>query len=50
MRKGELAARPGRVRLTLHAPIDTTGLADADPREFGERVRQIIAPAVGTRT
>jgi hypothetical protein len=32
------------VKLVVHEPIDTTALADADPREFGERVRQIIAP------
>jgi 1-acyl-sn-glycerol-3-phosphate acyltransferase len=46
MRKGELAARPGVVRLVMHEPIDTRSLAGVDPREFGERVRQIIAPAV----
>ena len=50
MRKGALEARPGIVRLVLHPPIDTRGLAEADPREFGERVRQIIAPAVESLT
>jgi len=49
LRKGDLAARPGIVRLVLHPPIETRGLSNADPREFGERVRQIIAPAVEVR-
>jgi 1-acyl-sn-glycerol-3-phosphate acyltransferase len=46
MRKGELAARPGRVRLVIHDPIETAGLAGADVKEFAERVRQIVRPAV----
>ena len=46
MRKGELVTRPGTVRLVLHEPIDTQGLSGTDPRAFGERVRQIITPAV----
>ena len=45
MLKGRLATYPGHVRLIVHEPIDTTGLADADAREFGERVRRILAPA-----
>jgi 1-acyl-sn-glycerol-3-phosphate acyltransferase len=45
MRKGVIAVRPGAVRLVLHEPIDTRELADADPREFAERVRRVIAPA-----
>lgn len=45
MLKGRLATHPGRVRLIVHAPIVTTGLEDADAREFGERVRQVLAPA-----
>jgi len=32
------------VKLVVHDPIDTGGMADADPREFAERVRRIIAP------
>ena len=44
MAKGQLAAHPGRVRLVIHDPIETTGLARADARAFGERVRQIIRP------
>jgi 1-acyl-sn-glycerol-3-phosphate acyltransferase len=45
MLKGRLATYPGTVTLVVHEPIDTASLADADPREFGERVRRLIAPA-----
>jgi 1-acyl-sn-glycerol-3-phosphate acyltransferase len=44
MLKGRLATYPGCVRLVVHAPIDTSALAGSDPKTFGERVRQIIAP------
>ena len=44
MRKGAFIARPGTVRLVLHDPIDTRGLAGADPRQFAERVRDILRP------
>jgi 1-acyl-sn-glycerol-3-phosphate acyltransferase len=44
MPKGRFAVKPGRVRLVVHDPIDTTGLAGADPKAFAERVRHIIAP------
>jgi 1-acyl-sn-glycerol-3-phosphate acyltransferase len=44
MLKGRLATYPGQVRLVVHEPIDTQGLAEANPKEFGERVRRIIAP------
>jgi len=50
MLKGRLATYPGDVKLVVHEPIDTTILADADPREFAERVRQIIAPAAESDT
>ena len=42
MIKGRLATYPGRVRLTVHEPIDTSSLAGTDPREFGERVRAVL--------
>ena len=45
MLKGRLATYPGRVRLVVHAPIDTKGLENEDPKTFGERVRAVIAPA-----
>ena len=44
MLKGRLATYPGRVRLVVHEPIDTRGLEEMDAREFGERIRQVIAP------
>jgi 1-acyl-sn-glycerol-3-phosphate acyltransferase len=42
MLKGRLATYPGKVRLVIHEPIETTQLAGSNTREFGERVRQII--------
>jgi 1-acyl-sn-glycerol-3-phosphate acyltransferase len=45
MLKGRLATYPGRVKLVVHDPVDTTGLADADARVFAERVRELVAPA-----
>jgi len=47
MLKGRLATYPGRVKLIVHEPIDTTGLAGADPRAakaFAAHVRSVIAP------
>jgi 1-acyl-sn-glycerol-3-phosphate acyltransferase len=44
MRKGRLAAYPGRVTLVIHDPIDTTGLDRSHARAFAERVRQVLAP------
>jgi 1-acyl-sn-glycerol-3-phosphate acyltransferase len=44
MLKGRLATYPGTVRLVVHDPIDTRELAGTDPKEFGERVRRVIAP------
>jgi 1-acyl-sn-glycerol-3-phosphate acyltransferase len=42
MLKGRLAVYPGTVRLVVHEPIDTTGLAATSSREFAERVRSLI--------
>lgn len=44
MLKGRLATYPGRVRLVVHEPIDTSALAGTDRKVFGERVRRIVAP------
>ena len=44
MLKGRLATYPGAVRLVVHDPIETMGLAGLDAKEFGERVRRVIAP------
>jgi 1-acyl-sn-glycerol-3-phosphate acyltransferase len=48
MLKGRLATYPGHVRLVVHEPIDTSGLAGSDPRAFAERVRHVIAPDAET--
>jgi 1-acyl-sn-glycerol-3-phosphate acyltransferase len=48
MLKGRLATYPGEVKLIVHDPIDTRDLAGSDAREFGERVRRIIAPDAET--
>jgi 1-acyl-sn-glycerol-3-phosphate acyltransferase len=45
MLKDRLATYPGDVRLVVHEPIITSGLAGADPREFAERVRRVIQTA-----
>jgi 1-acyl-sn-glycerol-3-phosphate acyltransferase len=44
MLKGRLTTYPGAVRLVIHEPIDTRGLAGSDAKEFAERVRRIIVP------
>jgi len=44
MLRGRVTSYPGEVRLVIHEPIDTTGLAGSDPKEFGERVRRILVP------
>lgn len=48
MLKGRLATYPGRVRLVVHEPIDTSGLAGTDPREFGARVREVLRATAET--
>jgi 1-acyl-sn-glycerol-3-phosphate acyltransferase len=44
MLKGRLTTYPGEVGLIVHEPIDTSDMAGSDAKEFGERVRRIIAP------
>jgi 1-acyl-sn-glycerol-3-phosphate acyltransferase len=44
MLKGRLATYPGRVKLVVHAPIETTGLSRSVAREFAERVREVLTP------
>ena len=44
MLKGRLATYPGHVRLVVHPPIQTTGMARDDSRTFAEQVRQVIIP------
>ena len=47
MRKGRLMTCPGRVDLTVHAPIETQGLSPEDAKSLAERVRAIVETAVG---
>jgi 1-acyl-sn-glycerol-3-phosphate acyltransferase len=44
MLKGRLATYPGRVKVVIHDPIDTTGMSRKDAREVAERVRRVVAP------
>jgi len=44
MRKGRLATYPGHVRLVIHEPIVTEGLAGSDAKAFAEEVRRLVAP------
>jgi 1-acyl-sn-glycerol-3-phosphate acyltransferase len=44
MLRGRVTTYPGEVGLIVHEPIDTSGMAGSDAKEFGERVRRIIAP------
>jgi len=47
MRRGEVMVRPGRVTVTIHEPVATTGLGRDDARALGERVKQIVESAAG---
>ncbi len=49
MKKGEFTARPGRVTLIVHDPLETVANAKPTPaqiRELAEQVREVIRPAV----
>src|SRR4051812_22932112 len=46
MRKGRLMVCPGRVTLTVHPPMSTTGVAREQAREFADRVREVVRPGV----
>ena len=46
MRKGSLTVRPGDVRLTIHAPIPTTGVGREQASDFAERVQTVVRSAV----
>ncbi len=46
MRKGRLMVCPGRVTLTVHPPMSTTGVTREQAREFAERVREVVRPLV----
>jgi 1-acyl-sn-glycerol-3-phosphate acyltransferase len=46
MKKGRLMVCPGEVTVTVHPPIATTGIQREQAREFAERVRAVVRPAV----
>ena len=46
MRKGRLMVCPGRVTVTVHPPMTTTGVSRGQAREFADRVRDVVRPAV----
>jgi 1-acyl-sn-glycerol-3-phosphate acyltransferase len=46
MRKGRLTVCPGAVRVTVHEPIPTAGIAREKVIELGNRVRDVVRAAV----
>ena len=46
MAKGEMALRPGVVRITFHRPVETTGYGFEDRDVLAQKVREIIASAL----
>jgi 1-acyl-sn-glycerol-3-phosphate acyltransferase len=46
MRKGRLMVCPGRVTLTVHPPMSTSGVSREQAREFADRVREVVRPSV----
>ena len=45
MKKGQLTATPGHVRLTAHPPIETSGLEAGAARTLAERARSTVVEA-----
>ena len=48
MPKGRLMTCPGRARLRVHAPVETTGLDAHAARGLAERIRAVVASDVAT--
>jgi 1-acyl-sn-glycerol-3-phosphate acyltransferase len=46
MQKGRLMTCPGHVRVTVHAPIETSGMTRADARGLSARVHQVVSAHV----
>lgn len=46
MHKGELTTKPGAVRLIVHPPLETAGLAVSAARDLAEQVRDVVAKGV----
>lgn len=47
MARGRVTVRPGRVVITIHEPVPTTGLAREGARALGDRVRAIVERDAG---
>jgi 1-acyl-sn-glycerol-3-phosphate acyltransferase len=50
MRKGDMTARPGRVRLLVHEPIRTDGLNPNGARALAEQIRGIVESGLNDAT
>jgi 1-acyl-sn-glycerol-3-phosphate acyltransferase len=48
MLKGQLMTCPGHVVVTMHPPIETTGMTRADARQLAARVQAIVTGAMPT--
>jgi 1-acyl-sn-glycerol-3-phosphate acyltransferase len=48
MSRGRLTVRPGRVVLTIHEPVSTSGLRREDSRMLADRVRAIVESGLTT--
>jgi 1-acyl-sn-glycerol-3-phosphate acyltransferase len=46
MARGRLTVRPGRVTVTIHEPVPTTGLGRDDARALADRVRDIVESGI----
>ncbi len=46
MQKGRLMVRPGDVRLIVHEPIPTAGVAREDVTAFADRIRTVVSSAL----
>jgi 1-acyl-sn-glycerol-3-phosphate acyltransferase len=46
MHKGELTTKPGAVTLTVHPPVETSGLDVSGARDLAEQVRSVVAANV----
>ena len=46
MLKGRLMTCPGHVTVTIHPPIETTGMTRADARQLAARVEAIVTDAM----
>jgi 1-acyl-sn-glycerol-3-phosphate acyltransferase len=48
MMKGQLTTRPGRVRLTVHTPVETTTVRAGNARALAERVRETVVAGLSS--